>query len=258
MEESLRYNIFYNAGGNCCNILDINYQELGKFLDCYKHGVPTVLMQGKKYWFSNIREIQIFTYEPTVKRNGKELYEHCKHYELLKGGGFGQEKIIPPEILEQVGHRVTDEYILDDFGYLKELPTEVKPTELFVDINRIQEIESINNKNLDFTKLVAFLKELNIVYVNELYLTVPLLVRAIIDHIPPIFNKPNFSDVCGSCGSKSFKESMAHLDKSSRKIADAVLHNQIRNKEVLPNKTQINFKQDLDVLLQEIVRISKE
>jgi len=50
---------------------------------------------------------------------------------------------------------------------------------------------------------------------------------------------------------------MTHLDKSSRKIADAFLHTHIRNKEVLPNKTQVNFSRDLDVLLGEIVRILK-
>jgi hypothetical protein len=50
---------------------------------------------------------------------------------------------------------------------------------------------------------------------------------------------------------------MTNLDKSSRKIADSYLHTHIRNKETLPNKTQINFKYDLDVLLQEIVRANR-
>jgi len=47
---------------------------------------------------------------------------------------------------------------------------------------------------------------------------------------------------------------MTHLDKSSRKIADSYLHGQIRKKERLPNKTQVNFSQDIDVLLAEICR----
>ena len=48
------------------------------------------------------------------------------------------------------------------------------------------------------------------------------------------------------------------LDKSSRKIADSFLHTQIRKHEsALPTFTQINFKHDLDVLLQEIVRVIK-
>ena len=45
------------------------------------------------------------------------------------------------------------------------------------------------------------------------------------------------------------------LEKSSRKIADSYLHTQIRkNESSLPTETQINFKNDLDVLLQEIER----
>ena len=85
-----------------------------------------------------------------------------------------------------------------------------------------------------------------------------MLVRAIIDHVPPIFNCKNFSEVGNNyAGSKSFKDAMIHLDKSSRKIADQYLHGQIRSSEVLPNATQVNFSTDLDFLLGEIVRILK-
>ena len=79
-------------------------------------------------------------------------------------------------------------------------------------------------------------------------------MRTLIDHIPPIFGKQNFNEVISQCGNKSFKESMTHLDKSLRKIADALLHNHIRNKEILPNHTQIDFKADLDILLAEVCR----
>ena len=48
---------------------------------------------------------------------------------------------------------------------------------------------------------------------------------------------------------------MIHLDTSSRKIANAHLHTQIRKKEILPNQTQVDFSNDIDVLLSEIVRI---
>jgi len=47
---------------------------------------------------------------------------------------------------------------------------------------------------------------------------------------------------------------MRHLDKSLRKIADSYLHGHIRERESLPNKTQVNFSQDIDVLLAEICR----
>jgi hypothetical protein len=49
---------------------------------------------------------------------------------------------------------------------------------------------------------------------------------------------------------------MEHLS-NSRDISDRTLHSQIRSKEALPNKTQVNFANDLDALLEEIVRILK-
>ncbi len=49
---------------------------------------------------------------------------------------------------------------------------------------------------------------------------------------------------------------MTNLENSSRKIADSYLHTRIRNKESLPNRTQVNFSNDMDVLLSEIIRIS--
>lgn len=49
---------------------------------------------------------------------------------------------------------------------------------------------------------------------------------------------------------------MQHLDKSLKNIADGYLHLKIRQKEVLPNETQVDFRQDLDLLLSEIIRIS--
>lgn len=130
--------------------------------------------------------------------------------------------------------------------------------ENYIDKNRLNEIRSIKSKIFDLTKLIQLCEELNYCYNNEQYLSTSMLVRAITDHVPPIFDKKNFSEVANNYGgSKSFKESMQHLELSLRKIADSHLHNQIRNKEVLPNKTQVNFSQDLDVLLSEVVRLLK-
>lgn len=127
----------------------------------------------------------------------------------------------------------------------------------FVNSERIEELKTITSTKFDFSKLIAYCEEINHCYQNECYLAVAMLTRAIIDHIPPIFNVNDFQNVYGQNGTKSFKEHMIHLDKSSRKIADSYLHSHIRNKESLPNHTQVNFSQDIDVLLAEICRISK-
>ena len=66
----------------------------------------------------------------------------------------------------------------------------------------------------------------------------------------------NFGEVANNyAATKSFRESMQHLENSARNIGDAHLHVQIRKRESLPTPTQVNFSNDLDVLLGEIVRI---
>jgi len=128
----------------------------------------------------------------------------------------------------------------------------------YVDLSRIDELRQLNSSKFDLTKLIRLCEELNKCDANQCYLATAMLTRAILDHIPPLFQCDRFSQVANNYkGSKSFKESMRHLANSSRKIADAHLHIQIRNKETLPNKTQVDFSNDLDVLLAEIVRILK-
>ncbi len=132
-------------------------------------------------------------------------------------------------------------------------------THPYVNPKRIQELQAIASPNYDLSKLIKLCEELNLCFTNECYLAVAMLVRAILDHVPPIFKCNNFGEVANNYGGggKSFKGSMQHLENSSRNIADAQLHKQIRNKETLPNETQVNFSNDLDVLLEEIVRILK-
>jgi len=127
----------------------------------------------------------------------------------------------------------------------------------YVDLTRIRELKAIKSE-CDLKKLIELCEELNINSINNCYLAIAMLVRSILDHVAPIFGVCTFSEVASNYGgTRSFKEQMKHLDISSRKIADAHLHTQIRSKETLPTKTQINFSNDLDVLLAEIIRIIK-
>ena len=85
-----------------------------------------------------------------------------------------------------------------------------------------------------------------------------MLVRAITDHVPPIFEFKSFLELANNYGgAASFKKSMKHLDQSLRNIADACLHTQIRQTESIPTAIQVNFSADLDVLISEVIRIHK-
>lgn len=127
---------------------------------------------------------------------------------------------------------------------------------LFVNEDRIAEFGSIPDGSFDTVKLRRLLEELNANYAEGRYLSCILLLRAILDHVPPIFGENNFGGVANNYagGGKSFRQAMLHLENTSRKIADAQLHSQIRSTETLPTSNQVEFRSDLDVLLSEIVR----
>ena len=77
------------------------------------------------------------------------------------------------------------------------------------------------------------------------------------DRYPVRLRRGSFIEVSNNYGSKSLKKSLQNLQNSSRNIADAHLHEPIRRKESFPNETQIDFRNDLDVFLGEVVRILK-
>jgi len=129
----------------------------------------------------------------------------------------------------------------------------------YVHQDRISELKAIKTDIFDLTKLIQLCIELNSSRVDGNLFAIIMLCRTIIDHVPPIFGVKNFNEVANNyAGSRSFKESMERLNNSSRKIADQHLHTQIRKSETLPTITQVDFSNDLDLLLSEVVRIIKE
>lgn len=70
-----------------------------------------------------------------------------------------------------------------------------------------------------------------------------------------LFSCKSFDEVANNyLGSKSFKSSMLNLNNSLRNIANSHLHQHIRQSEVLPAHSQVDFSADLDVLLAEVIR----
>ena len=129
-----------------------------------------------------------------------------------------------------------------------------KPT--YVDPIRIFQLRSVKSEKWDLKRLVRLLEELNSAHENELHMASAMLVRAIVDHVPPIFNAKNFAEVANNYqASRSFSEQMKQLETSLRKIADMHLHQHIRKAEVLPLAPRVDFRAALDVLLSEVVRL---
>ena len=171
----------------------------------------------------------------------------------------------PPYFMDMVS--IVSDMIDQTIGVLKTNPpgpkkrasTDTIIKDHYVDPTRIRELEAISSQKHDTTKLVRLCEELNIANNNSCYMTIAMLTRTIIDHVPPMLGVKTFAEVANNYkGAKSFKESMKHLQDSMRKISDSVLHTTIRKKETLPTFVQVNFSADLDVLLGEIVRVNKK
>lgn len=133
-------------------------------------------------------------------------------------------------------------------------PLGVAAKSAYVAPSRIMELHGIKSQ-WDLKRLVRLLEELNTAHANDMYMATAMLVRAVTDHVAPIFNAKNFSEVANNYkAAKSFSDQMKHLDGSLRKIADTHLHQQVRKTEVLPTAPQVDFHAALDVMLSEIVR----
>ncbi len=124
--------------------------------------------------------------------------------------------------------------------------------------SRLDELRAIQSTDFDFTKLIRLCEEINIAFAQGCNYGTGMLTRAVLDHVPPLFNQKSFAEVANNHpGGRSFKETMQHLENATRKIGDGMLHTQIRKKEVLPTPQQVNCAPQLDLLLAEIIRISK-
>ena len=128
----------------------------------------------------------------------------------------------------------------------------------YVHPERIKELEQVSLGKFDMCKLLKLCDELNNSYKTNNTLSIILLTRALIDHVPPVFGFSTFNEVTNNyAGTKSFKESMERLNSSSRKIADQHLHTPIRKSESIPTMNQVDFSNDIDVLLAEVYRVLK-
>lgn len=124
----------------------------------------------------------------------------------------------------------------------------------YVDKSTIARLRQVRSPNFDLQRLIRLCEELNKCSAVGAFCATAALVRAVIDHVPPIFGARAFGEVANNVGEKSIKASLLRLETSSRNIADSVLHQQVRKREVIPTRTQVNFSNDLEVLLGEVVR----
>lgn len=128
----------------------------------------------------------------------------------------------------------------------------------YISQERIDALKALNDANFDFLRLIKICEEINSAYINSNFITVGALARVLIDHIPPVFGYSTFKEVASNYPARSNKEIFLHLEQGTRKIADSLIHQTIRKKEILPTVQQVSFIAHIDVLLGEIIRTTQE
>lgn len=161
------------------------------------------------------------------------------------------------EKLSAAGLGILEEFDLEQANASVPSQTPVSSAPPYVDLGRLDALRTLPRTTWDYSRLVRLCEELNVAAAGDAFHAQAMLVRAILDHVPPLFGQPTFGAVVNnSAGAKSFKDAMRHLDGASRAVADGHLHIQIRAKESPPTSNQVDFRSGLDLLLAEVVRIA--
>jgi hypothetical protein len=127
----------------------------------------------------------------------------------------------------------------------------------FVAQERLAELQKVSGGNWDLGRLTQLCVELNRAAAAGSNLSALLIVRAILDHVPPILGHRTFDEITTSYdkAGASFKQQMHRLQHLSRKVAAFHLNQPIRNQEILPSATDVDFRAPLGALLTELVRV---
>lgn len=233
--------------------------EMIKLVDAYEIGKDSIRINGEIIYIKNPYRFKIYDTSKIEKNTTSGLTHRLKEYLYINS----MDEIDESDF-NYFGLDVTSAYIKCEWG--DKIPDDeyvipINNIKYYIELSRINEIRLLQNKNFDLTKLIRLCEETNEACNYKLYFATAALVRSIIDHVPPIFEMKKFSEVANNYNAKgrsaSFKASMEHLESSMRKISDRIVHSHVTSKETLPNETQIDCKRDLDVLLEEVVRILK-
>ena len=207
------------------------------------------------------------TYHPLVDKLSEATEEEYTQYRVpnsaylvvnprLSGGGTPiyrkQESLTKILMLYAHISNLFESFVDDD-----KAEESVLSTVTYINLERIQALREINSEYFDFTKMIKICEEINYNFSIGNYISTITLVRTLINHIPPVFDKEKFTEVVSNYSwGKSHASLIKKLETESRHHADNHLHQVIRKSESLPNATQVDFSQSIDVLIAEIIRIS--
>ncbi len=122
-----------------------------------------------------------------------------------------------------------------------------------VDREIIEQLSRTQSSKFDLAYLVTLCDEINSCFAHGNRVATVLLMRAVLNHIPPLFGQATFPQVVANA-SRSLKENFEHLESGLRKVADFHTHRRIGSVECRPSAAQVEpFKPQFELLLQEAI-----
>jgi len=123
----------------------------------------------------------------------------------------------------------------------------------FIDPSLIEQLASAHSPNFDVAFLVRLCREINSCFAHGNFVATTLLMRAVLNYVPPLFGHETFPQVVANIG-RSLKDSFDHLENGLRRVADFHTHRRIGPAESYPSSAQIEpFKPQVELLLQQVV-----
>ncbi len=218
--------------------------------------------QIPKYWAQAARNSGFIVDLYKLIETHKHVNEESLRKEILRRAEIITDKKNAERRAQTIIKILRKALMISDVKIDKKILYEINTQEHklpFISVERIQELHNLKKKSkFDLSKLIELCNEINFNYYNEYYYAVGMLIRAIIDHIPPIFSQRTFEEVIAYHGNQSFKENARILDKQIRKISDRYLHEPISSHEDLANQQQVNVIPNLDSLLGDVIKKLKQ
>ncbi len=121
----------------------------------------------------------------------------------------------------------------------------------------IDEIERASSTTLDLALLLHLCREVNSCFAHGNIIATVLLMRAVLNYVPPAFGCNAFKQVVAQ-SPKSLKNSFDHLEQGLRQIADFHTHRVMTRGDSYPTVAQVEpYKPQFEQLLQEVLQRSQ-
>jgi len=122
-----------------------------------------------------------------------------------------------------------------------------------VDSALIDRLSQTSSLTVDIEFLVRLCKEINSSFAHGNIVATVLVMRAVLNYVPPAFGQSTFEQVVAHT-SRSMKDNFDHLEKGLRKVADFHTHRRIGADGLYPSVAQVEpYKPQFELLLQNVV-----